>query len=144
MTSVTLHTAEDVREFVEQQRCARLLSRPRLAELAICSRQTIYGLGVGRNYPRTDTLDQVLHALGVSYQYLPYHHVEPVATSSSELGERLRSLRHHFGLTQDDLGQQLGVSHVAVLKHESLKAWTFGTLYNIASTLGLKSLRVEY
>ena len=107
MTSVMLHTVENVREFVEQQRCAMLLSRPRLAELAICSRQTVYGLEVGRNFPRTDTLDQVLHALGVLYQYLPYHYVEPVASSSSELGERLRSLRRHFGLTQDDLENNL-------------------------------------
>ncbi|HLC19390.1 MAG TPA: helix-turn-helix transcriptional regulator [Candidatus Nanoarchaeia archaeon] len=144
MTRLTLHTADDVRAFIENRRIDYPLSGPQLATRAHCSRQTVYFLERQHSLPRTDTLDALFTALDVSYQYLPSDNVEPIASSSQQLGERLRNLMNYFELSDVIFGWQLGISDAAVRKRERETSWRFESLYCIAMALNVPPISVEY
>ena len=141
MQTVKLQTLDDVRDFVAT---CFAYDQSDFAKSASCARQSVYLLTRGKTNPRTDTLDGIFSALGVDHEYLPRRHVEPVASSSAQLGPRLRSLLSHLHVSEKAFAERLGIIVPSVRRLEQRPVWSFNTLYSVAHALRIPSVIAVY
>ena len=94
-----------------------------LARAAGLTREVVAGYEQGRTVPHRDCVAALAYALGVSVESLRGDGAELGRDIPAEFGAKLRSLRHGRGLTQQELGEAVGVTAGTISTYECGRAY---------------------
>ena len=109
----------NIGENIKKYRKLKGLKQSELSELSSISRVAIGNYERGERTPNIDIVKQIANALDVSIQELVTE--EPYRRSHMNIGENLKVLRKIKKLSQQDLGNKLGVSGAYIQQIENNK-----------------------